>query len=355
MNRATFEIKQEYKDIINNWYKNEQHRILIISGYAGCGKTTLARSIPGLLKAGSTIFLAPTGKAATVLSGRARTIHSYLYIPVVDPITKKVSFDKKFPEDFEDDLLIVDEISMVNEEMLQDLMDTGIPIIGLGDPAQLPPVQGTNEILHHPDIFLTEVFRNDGGILALATDIRMKNRLTFKYNHVSWNFTGIAKQLNRVDDDAIIICKFNKTRRAINKQYRREVKHFAYILEVGEKLIITRNNRDSGLMNGSIVFIKDILKVKVEALLAQIIVTTPDGYERELLINLDTIMQRDVRPMSDKTIHDVDYAYAITCHKAQGSEYKKVFIINEGRRFDNHQAWFYTAVTRAREEIFIYN
>lgn len=352
-----FEIKQEYKDKILQWYEEDIDRIFIISGYAGCGKTTLARKIPELLDLkGSTVFLAPTGKAAKVIGRGARTIHSLLYIPEDDGKGRIVRWIKRPPTDFEEyDLLIVDEISMVSDEMLMDLRDTKVPIIGLGDPAQLPPVNGTNTILDEPDIFLTQVWRNDGGVLALATDIRMKNRLSWKYENVTLKFTGIQRDLKLVDEDSIIICKFNNTRQQLNHLYRKEIRGYNLLLQVGEKLIVTRNNKTSGLMNGSIVVIEEITKIIKDALLAELVVRTDEDYKLLIKVNLDTIMRREVRPFREPTIHDVDYAYAITCHKAQGSEYEKVFVVNEGRGFDGHQSWLYTAVTRAKKEVHIYN
>lgn len=352
-----FEIKDEHKVKILNWYNRHRKRLFIISGYAGCGKTTLAKLIPNLLDlADETMFLAPTGKAAEVIGLKARTIHSYLYDAVVDPETNEITFLKKEAGSLEEELLIVDEISMVPDEILNDLRELNIPIIGLGDPAQLPPVNGKNSVLSAPDIFLTEVFRNDGGILALATDIRNKVKIrSWKYNDVELRLGSIDQDLKDIEIDSAIIVKFNKTRTHINRLYRKEVLGFTSIIQNGEKLIVTKNNSMTRLNNGSIVTVEEIEKIYVDELMAKVRVRTSDDQEMSIVINLDTLMNRDVRKLNNKMIHEVDYAYAITCHKAQGSEYKKVYIINEGKFMEGHSAWFYTAVTRAKEKVIIYN
>jgi len=354
--RSKFKILPEHQEVILFWYFNEDGSIMIISGYAGCGKSTLARSIPELLDIeGEVAFLAPTGKAANVLSGGAKTIHSYLYYTSVDPVTKELHFEKKDPDDFEESLLIVDEISMVNEELLADLIATGIRIIGLGDPAQLPPVQGTNKILLEPDIFLTEVFRNDGGLLDLATDIRQGNKMRWKdYNNVNVRWRSIQNDLALIDDKSIVICKFNKTRNAFNKYYRTKMKGFAGLLGIGEKLIITKNNKTSGLMNGSIVILEEIILMAEEKMQALIKVRTTDGYTQNIIISLFVLMGLELKLDNDRKVHYIDYAYAITCHKAQGSEYDNVFVINEGSGIGDHTSWLYTAVTRARKQLWIY-
>ena len=107
------EIPQEHQDTILKWWKYDKWRVFIVSGAAGCGKTTLIRKIPEVLKlSGKVAFLAPTGKAAKVIGEKGRTIHSFLYIPVVDENTGKVKeWIPRDPDEFDDyDLLIVDEV-----------------------------------------------------------------------------------------------------------------------------------------------------------------------------------------------------------------------------------------------------
>jgi exodeoxyribonuclease V len=344
------------KEKLINWYDNDSDRIFIISGYAGCGKTYTAKSIPKLLGLKHVAFLAPTGKAALVLENGASTIHSYMYEVVEEP-DGTMKFIKKMAFQFVEELLIVDEISMVNEELLNDLRSLGIPLIGLGDPAQLPPVEGKSDILDNPDVFLTKVYRNETGILELSVDVRKGRPIKSSYEDVKF-----GRYLNEDmhlynDEDTIIICKFNKTRQQINSLIRKNFKQFDDILHVGEKLMNLRNNHNTGLMNGSILTVNSISQINKYSNIA--IVNVSNGkFSQTIKIDLDIITGIETKPkryLKEIDIHEVDYAYAITCHKAQGSEFNKVMVINEGQYFDDHNKWLYTAVTRARKKLYIYN
>lgn len=338
---------------VKKWYETDRNRIFIISGYAGCGKTTLARKIPEYLNLTSYAFLAPTGKAATVL-GNAQTIHSYLYNAIKDQDTSQLEFIRKEPHFFIERLLIVDEISMVNEELLADLRSTNIPIIGLGDSAQLPPINGNSTILEKPDIFLTKVYRNDGGLLTLATDIRSNKQLKKQYENVSFR-SNILLDIDEIDAGSIVICRYNKTRRIMNLILRSYLYSFTKLIEIGEKLIILRNDRELGLSNGSIVTVIG-LGVYNKYMNTQVL-TVLDNENRAITFtaNLKTLTNQDDKTnwKTTKTL-DVDYAYCITCHKSQGSEFKKVFVIKQGIAFDDWEKWYYTAVTRARQKLYIY-
>lgn len=347
----------EYFEKIRLWYNKEPSRIFIISGYAGCGKTTLARQIPDFLNLGcEAIFLTPTGKAATALHKRAQTIHSYLYVVEEDKRTGKLIFYKKDYDLLTEKLLIVDEISMVNEELLTDLRSTGIPIIGLGDPAQLPPVNGSNDILSEPDIFLTKVYRNDGGILELATDIRTGSPLKKEYDSVQFRRNSIIRDFHLLSDDSIIICRYNKTRQTLNNMIRKKIKQFSDAIEVGEKLMILNNNKMTGLMNGSIVTVTKILYINKEYHFADIEVVDDSNMRQVIRANLYIVFDAENKLSRNfnERMHTVDYAYAITCHKSQGSEFKDVFVIIEGEQYDDFRNWLYTAVTRTRSNLYVY-
>ena len=346
----------EYFKKVREWYYKEPFRVFIISGYAGCGKTTLARKIPEQLNIVNYKMLAPTGKAATVL-GNAQTIHSYLYNAKKDERTGELHFYRKNPSQFNEMLLIVDEISMVNKELMQDLRSLNIPIIGLGDPAQLPPVNGTNDILLKPDIFLTKVYRNDGGLLELATDIRNGKKLKREYDSVQFRRNSIMRDLHLLSNDSIIICRYNKTRNELNAKIREKVKQFKEPIEVGDKLIVLNNSRTTGLMNGSIVQVLNIDYVNLDYDFAIIDIKNDIGVIQKVKVNLNVILGTPSKLRQsryDDSILSVDYAYAITCHKSQGSEFKEVFVIVEGEQYDDFQQWYYTAVTRARSKLYIY-
>lgn len=345
---------------IKDWYANDNKRLFIISGYAGCGKTTFAKTIPSILKISDYAFLTPTGIAATVLSSDARTVHSYLYNTSVHPVTQELIFQKKSKFDFDEELLIVDEISMVGDEILNDLRELEIPIVGLGDPQQLPPVNGKNSILENSDIFLTKVWRNDNGILELATDIRAHKPIKKQYENVEFR-RSIFFDFKLIGEDSVVICRYNKTRRKLNEEIRKRIYEFSNVLHVGERIMILQNDRETGLSNGSIVeiiainyLVDDIVKLNIKTSDGQLLWIMAGLY---VIKNLERPKSADNfrSPLGRKIrIFDIDYAYAITCHKSQGSEFDRVFVIREGQNYDDWDKWFYTAVTRAKKKLYIY-
>ena len=147
-------------------------------GYAGTGKTTLARHIAEGVD-GKVLFAAFTGKAALVMRSKgcdgASTIHSLIY-------RARESGEEVPSFELWDDapaskakLIVIDECSMVDAELGRDLMSFGVPLLVLGDPAQLPPIQGGGFFTDaEPDAMLTEVHRQaqDNPIIRLSMDIR---------------------------------------------------------------------------------------------------------------------------------------------------------------------------------------
>src|SRR5690242_9806509 len=158
-------------------------QVFRLFGYAGTGKTTLARHIADEAD-GEVKFAAFTGKAASVMRGKgchgASTIHGLIYraresgeeIPSFD-LWDEAPASKA-------SLIIIDECSMVDEELGRDLMSFGVPVLVLGDPAQLPPIQGGGFFTNaQPDAMLTEVHRQaqDDPIVRLSMDIREGNEI----------------------------------------------------------------------------------------------------------------------------------------------------------------------------------
>ena len=157
---------------VGDWLKakpgaNGTPQVFRLFGYAGTGKTTLAKhlaeSVDGKVK-----FAAFTGKAALVMRGKgcegASTIHSLIYraresgeeVPSFDLWDEAPASKAK--------LIVIDECSMVDAELGRDLMSFGVPLLVLGDPAQLPPIQGGGFFTEaEPDVMLTEVHRQAAG------------------------------------------------------------------------------------------------------------------------------------------------------------------------------------------------
>src|SRR6187455_1307048 len=163
--------------------RNGTRQVFRLFGYAGTGKTTLARHIAEDTD-GDVKFAAFTGKAASVMRGKgcggASTIHSLIYraresgeeIPSFD-LWDEAPASKA-------ELIAIDECSMVDAELGRDLLSFGKPVLVLGDPAQLPPVKGGGFFTEaEPDVMLTEVHRQarDNPIIRLSMTIRDDVRL----------------------------------------------------------------------------------------------------------------------------------------------------------------------------------
>ena len=178
--------QQDAEALIKERFFNLGTQIFVCCGYEGTGKPVLidhAVRALGLTPGKSAIFVAPTGKAASVLlrSGTpAGTVHSLIYTREedieVDENGEVISerflrFVRKEKIDPEIKLIVVDETSMVSDEVLRDLLSYGVKCLFSGDPAQLPPVGGTNTLLTMPCVTLTQIVRQekDNPIVKLAS------------------------------------------------------------------------------------------------------------------------------------------------------------------------------------------
>ena len=221
-------------------------------GYAGTGKTTLARHIAENVD-GEVQFAAFTGKAALVLRekgcGEARTIHSLIYRPK-DLDSEEPSFvlNEDSPAS-RASLIVIDECSMVDEELGRDLLSFGKKVLVLGDPAQLPPVKGGGFFTEQaPDVMLTEVHRQaaDNPIVRLSMLVRAGERLA-PGDHGAMRVMPRekidAEQVKAADQ---VLVGLNKTRRAYNRRLRELLGFKEALPEVGEKLVCLRNDKDQG-------------------------------------------------------------------------------------------------------------
>jgi tRNA A37 threonylcarbamoyladenosine biosynthesis protein TsaE len=168
---------------VADWMKAKPGRngvppVFRLFGYAGTGKTTLARHIAEGVD-GEVKYAAFTGKAALVMRNKgcdnASTIHSLIYR------AKESGVEQPSFELWDDapaskaKLIVIDECSMVDAELGRDLMSFDCPLLVLGDPAQLPPIQGGGFFTDcEPDSMLTEVHRQaqDDPIVRMSMDIR---------------------------------------------------------------------------------------------------------------------------------------------------------------------------------------
>lgn len=271
-------------------YDKGEQFLFILQGYAGTGKTSLVSALVKALKdvGVRTILLAPTGRAAKVISQyagqKAYTIHKWIYrVTTRDGIHEFVRKENKYQHT----LFIVDEASMISTEtptgeipgmgcLLDDLMDYVYSskhnrMLFIGDDAQLPPVHADEspaldeEFLRFSydiNIFsckLTDVVRQslDSGILYNATKLRNKindNDIRFPFfsKHPFPDFQRIAggdledllnNLYNNNDCDEIVaITRSNKRAYLFNNEIRSRILYRENRISTGDYLMAVKNN-----------------------------------------------------------------------------------------------------------------
>jgi exodeoxyribonuclease-5 len=335
-------------------------QVFRLFGFAGTGKSTLARHLAEHVE-GDVAFAAFTGKAALVMRSKgckdARTIHSLIY-RATDTETEEPSFV------LNDDsaaarakLIVVDECSMVDEELGRDLLSFGKKVLVLGDPAQLPPVKGGGFFTEaEPDVMLKEVHRQaaDNPIIRLSMAIRAGESVE----------RGVFGDTRVISRDALdpalvtgadqVLVGLNKTRRAYNGRLRQLRGFTGDLPQSGEKLVCLRNNRKKGLLNGALFTVKSagaLRRGKVRML-----VTPEDGeagkFQRVAVVPQLFGAETDIPYALRKDSDEFDFGYALTVHKAQGSQWDDVTLFDESFAFREHRArWLYTGVTRAAKRL----
>lgn len=343
-----------------------------LGGYAGTGKTTVLKTlIAELRKKYCIVPCSFTGKAVDVLCRKgvpACTMHSLFYH--VEPLGKgRVQFVKKSSLKDEPDLLIVDEASMVSTELYNDARSFGLKYLFVGDPGQLEPVGENPNLMKEPDFVLTQIHRQaaQSPIITLAHQVRQGARIGPGIQ--SEQLVTRTKGSFNLAEVQQIICARNNTRKNVNQKARILLEHVTKgPLVVGEKIIVLRNNRDFGVFNGMIMFVKEILQTNNEK--GYWLINAEDEIGRKFeelpiwhapfvdptFTGKDPIIPRV--PLNGNSSDKVrlvycDYAYCITCHKSQGSEWDHVLVLDEWMPPEvwDMKRWRYTAITRAAKKL----
>ncbi len=426
---------------------SEKKPVFILKGYAGTGKTSLISALVKTLPRFEmrALLLAPTGRAAKVMSGYsgrgAYTIHKIIYKPKGDPGTMGGGFilQKNY---FRDTVFIVDESSMMADDggmsgnLLWDLItfvfsSTGNRLLLVGDTAQLPPVGSTyspaleaSYLQRHyrlePDfIELWEVMRQrlESGILFNATVLRQE--ITGDQPQIriqTLNFKDIFKMTSERLEDGLryayqkfgtenttIVTRSNKAAVQYNLYIRRVIHFFEEEISTGDLLMIVKNNytymaeseKVNFLANGDMVEVMKIRNFEEMygfryATLELRLLDYPEEPYFEAKVMMDTLYsaspaltREEYRKLYDQVAEDyadvaskterqelirkdpylnalqVKFAYALTCHKAQGGQWKAVFVdlgyLKEDQVDQDLIRWLYTAMTRASEELYLIN
>ncbi|MGN6544492.1 MAG: ATP-dependent DNA helicase [Aureliella sp.] len=329
-----------------------------LNGPAGTGKTTVAQFVAKSLP-GCTVC-APTGKACEVLSRKgiaAQTLHSWLYrfegLERGEDGRERPIFAAKRTAKAR--FLIVDEASMLTRTIHRDIRGKGIPTLYLGDEAQLPPVESQSvERLSNADYTLTEIHRQAAGspIIQLAHCIRRGGSIFSPHDGIDIEAVCdsdeiAARILGGIDR---VIVRTNRSRVLINQSVRKLLGR-AGVLEPGDEVICLANNYASGFINGQSFTVRKIISEDKATVFAELM---PDcGGSAVFAQMLKAQFGRQQKLSEPGGASLFDYGWAITGHKAQGSQWRHVGVLAFGPASDMRR-WDYTAVTRAQEKLTLF-
>lgn len=369
-------------------YKNHE-RYTCISGYAGTGKSTLVKFIISALDVDEddVCYAAYTGKAAQVLLKKGNknvsTLHKLLYKSYPRP---DGSFLRLPVDEVPYKIVIVDEVSMAPRNLMKLLFThKNVHVICLGDPFQLPPVDKDedNHLLDNPHIFLDEVMRQaqESEIIRVTMDIRNHKPLSLMDGNEVKILTKADLSTGMMQWADQMLVGTNQMRVALNNQMR-ELLGRGDAPEDGDKVICLRNywsilaENEDPLVNGTIGYLQDSFESFNQLpwkMGGQRIYTIQGNFlsdggalykdldmDKKLILtgekSLDwkTTWKLNSNPRTSMLVPlEFTYGYAITGHKAQGSEWDKVLVVEEKFPFakEEHARWLYTCATRASEKL----
>lgn len=387
-----------------HWFKNrdeDDDQVFHLFGCAGTGKTTLTLELTQSVS-GRVIFAAFTGKAASVMRKKgcsgAQTLHSLLYnvrnaskqrileleqeraailadaanyaagevqkelkrleaeMAEARAMSRKPNWElNPYSDAREAALIVVDEVSMVDQRLGEDLLSFGKPVLVLGDPAQLPPVKGTGYFnTANPAVMLTEVHRHalDNPILHLATLARQGAELPLgSYGESSVIRRSALQGGETMNYDQVLVGK-NVTRTMANNAMRSRLGRAGPLPQPGEKLVCLKNNREKGFLNGTL---WEAVECAGDEDSVEITVKSEEGGEPITTIAAgEHFFGKTPERWGNDGIDEFTFGYALTTHKAQGSEWPGVYVVDESASFRaDRNRWLYTAITRASERLLL--
>lgn len=391
-------LSKEQQDVfrtICHWFEKdtESQPVLTLGGFAGVGKSTLVSLLAHKYAEESIVFCALTGKATGVLrsklyeaglAGRheVKTVHSLMYYPIPDPTTGRVTGWKRRTS-LEYGLIIVDEASMLEKGIFEDLLAYKIPILAVGDHGQLPPVFGSFNLMEAPHLRLEKIHRQaeDSPILALADFVRRTGQVPRVENtmelqlipriHTEQVFDSLFTTPNVNQNDVSVLCYSNRERVELNERARRIRWRAAFGQApiLGDQLICLRNVlgtvfngmrgeltacRDSAVLHyeGAVLFEDDEIEVSGPICKVQFgLNRTIKDFEEYYRLTEFSVRSWDAVGLL------FDYGYAMTIHKAQGSSAEHVIVaqydLPARLDFATKKRALYTAITRAEKYLVI--
>jgi exodeoxyribonuclease-5 len=446
----TTDQKDTLRQLSNFIFNQKKEELFLLKGYAGTGKTTLIGAlVTKLWTVGKkSVLLAPTGRAAKVMSGfsnsKAYTIHKKIYFPKKQS-NGGVSFTLGVNK-HKDTIFIVDEASMIsdrsleanlfeNDSLLADLIQyvySGhrCKLMFVGDVAQLPPVKlnispaldpSVLEIDYQKDVILSELSEvvrqtKQSGILVNATQIRsqLEQELYGDFRFQIDGYSDIVRliegnEIQEAIEDAYrevgkeetaFIVRSNKRANLYNESIRSRILYLEHDLAVGDYMMVVKNNyfwlpttsTVGFIANGDLIevleirAIKELYGFKFAEVTVQM-VDYPNQKPFDTILMLDTISSEspslsyeDSNRLYQEVLKDyenekskykkylgvknneyfnalqVKFSYAITCHKSQGGQWKRIFIeqpyLPDGVDKE-YLRWLYTAITRAQDRLYL--
>jgi len=362
-------------------YKHKDN-FITLGGYAGTGKSTLIAELRKQLDLSNkdlkVAFCSYTGKATQVLKiklltlkvlfpkDNISTIHSLIYSPLTSEVGQVLGWEKKEKLNF--DLIVVDEASMLNSIIWQDLLSYKIPIIAVGDHGQLPPIEGTFNLMLEPMLKLEKIHRQaeNNPIIKLSMLAREEGEIKVG------NYSGTVRKILRQEVDSqesitdylanyspenLILCGYNFTRIKLNRYIRSNFEYSSAVPAIGDKVICLRNNHSKQIFNGMTGTIKSLESENNDSYYTEINLSD-EGITYKGLIAKSQFNSPKTLSYNDKLkgIDLFDFGYALTVHKAQGSQANKVLLFEEKfpqMNDDLWRRWLYTGITRATEGLLL--
>jgi exodeoxyribonuclease-5 len=384
----SLELSQKQQDTLKDilkWYKIREKQYITLGGYAGTGKTTLMGYLSNILrnkqKKLKIAFCSYTGKASRVLQRKLRdtnsiykydytgTIHRLIYRPILDDNDEIVGWTRMDKDEFLYDLIIVDEASMITRDIWNDLLSFDKPILAVGDHGQLPPVEGNFNLMENPELKLEEIYRQE-----INNPIIKVSEIARKYGEIPVEeFSRTVKKLDKknrdtgeflesmfssYDTDTMVLTGYNRSRVRLNQGIRQLLGFETPTPTQGDRVICLKNNHREEIFNGMMGTILDVTENSIDDLVyydAEIELDDEDLPYFGKISKSQFGQQSTLRSESDG-LDLFDFGYALTVHKAQGSQANRVVVFEERfSKMDDEmwRRWLYTAVTRAVEELYI--
>jgi len=374
-------------EAVIGWWQNPVHSYFTLGGYAGTGKTSLLSVFRQILKKlnpkTKVAFCAYTGKASQVLESSLRlhgaradtdsvsTIHSLIYAPVVNSKGSVTGWKPK--QQIKADVIVVDEASMIDRQIWEDLLSFDLPILAVGDHGQLPPIKPGFNLMTRLDAKLEAIHRQavDNPIIKLSIMARETGLIPVN------NYGQGVKKLSRYDSASgseveelmqssgkslLILAGYNQTRIKLNQQMRTYFGFETPEPGSGDRVICLKNNWEKGIYNGMTGVIQSLKSEvigpkSIEVYKTEIKMDDGTVFEGNMLrnqFNAPSTLADQINKKDDVDLFD--FGYALTVHKAQGSQSPKVLLFEERNKYmtdEDWRRWLYTGITRAEDNLTI--